>query len=96
LEDRHGCKSHALVCAFNRFGTLLGIGCLDGNILIYDFIAKTLSKTIQVHAYLIYSLSWSNKGDILLSCLFDYTICLWSIINNPLFIYLGNIVWFIS
>lgn len=63
-------------------GTLLAIGCLDGDILIYDCIATTYGRTIQAHASLLYSLAWSKMADRILSCSFDGSIALWSTLNS--------------
>ncbi|CAF0789016.1 unnamed protein product [Didymodactylos carnosus] len=82
LDSCLDCKSHALVCSFNRLGTLLAVGCLDGNLYIWDFVAKTISKSIYAHSYTIYSLSWSKKSDFILSCSSDSSICCWSTISG--------------
>ena len=37
---------------------------------------------MQSHTHIVYSLSWSTKSDLLLSCSFDCSICLWSTVNS--------------
>ena len=82
LQSIGYCVRHSPAVRFStcssRQGTLLAIGCLDGNIVIYDFIAKAVSRTIQAHVYLVQSLSWSNAGDAFVSCSSDGSICIWS------------------
>lgn len=50
------CISMALTCTFNRWGTLLAVGCNDGRIVIWDFLTRGIAKIISAHIHPVCSL----------------------------------------
>ena len=36
------CVTMALTAQFNRFGTLLAVGCNDGRIVVWDFLTRSV------------------------------------------------------
>ena len=81
-EDFDGaldCVSIAITCAFNRQGTLLGVGCNDGRIVIWDFLTRGIAKIISAHVHPVCSLSWSRDGRKLLSAATDNTVSVWDV-----------------
>ncbi|XP_017687570.1 PREDICTED: retinoblastoma-binding protein 5 [Lepidothrix coronata] len=54
------CISMALTCTFNRWGTLLAVGCNDGRIVIWDFLTRGIAKIISAHIHPVCSL-WSGN-----------------------------------
>lgn len=56
------CISLAVTCAFNKYGTLLAVGCNDGRIVIWDFLTRGIAKIISAHVHPVCSLSWTRNG----------------------------------
>lgn len=56
------CISLALTCAFNKYGTLLAVGCNDGRIVIWDILTRGIAKIISAHVHPVCSMSWSRGG----------------------------------
>lgn len=50
------CISMALTCTFNRWGTLLAVGCNDGRIVIWDFLTRGIAKILSAHIHPVCSL----------------------------------------
>uniref|UniRef100_A0A1B0GKZ2 Putative wd40 repeat protein n=1 Tax=Lutzomyia longipalpis TaxID=7200 RepID=A0A1B0GKZ2_LUTLO len=69
------CISLALTCTFNRYGTLLAVGCNDGRIVIWDFLTRGIAKIISAHVHPVCSLSWSRTST-------DNNVCIWDILNG--------------
>lgn len=43
---------------FNKYGTLLAVGCNDGRIVIWDFLTRGISKIITAHMHPVCSLRY--------------------------------------
>lgn len=72
----------AITCQFNRFGTLLAVGCNDGRIVVWDFLTRGIAKIIQAHVHPVCSLSWSRSGRKVLSASTDNTVSLWDVLTG--------------
>ena len=72
----------AITCQFNRFGTLLAVGCNDGRIVIWDFLTRGIAKIIQAHVHPVCSLSWSRTGRRMVSASTDNTVSIWDILTG--------------
>ncbi len=70
----------ALTCQFNRFGTMLAVGCNDGRIVVWDFMTRGIAKIIQAHVHPVCSLSWSRSGRKMVSASTDNTISIWDVL----------------
>lgn len=73
------CITMALTCSFNRFGTLLAVGCNDGRIVIWDFLTRGIAKIIQAHIHPVCSISWTRTGRVLVSASTDNNVCVWDV-----------------
>ncbi|MEE6508033.1 hypothetical protein FKM82_018525 [Ascaphus truei] len=76
------CISMALTCTFNRWGTLLAVGCNDGRIVIWDFLTRGIAKIISAHIHPVCSLCWSRDGHKLVSASTDNMVSLWDILSG--------------
>lgn len=76
------CGSEAVVCQFNRRGTLLAVGCNDGRIAIWDFMTRGIARQLSNHIHPITSLSWSRSGRKLLSAATDWNVILWDVYSG--------------
>lgn len=56
------CISLAVTCSFNKYGTLLAVGCNDGRIVVWDFLTRGIAKIISAHVHPVCSMSWSRTG----------------------------------
>ncbi|XP_039284976.1 retinoblastoma-binding protein 5 homolog isoform X2 [Nilaparvata lugens] len=59
------CYGYTTCCAFNSYGTLFAVGCRSGNILIWDYLTRSLAKIIRVSLSAVIALSWSQNGKYL-------------------------------
>lgn len=82
MEVALECSSEAVICSFNRRGTLLAVGCNDGNIEIFDFLTRMVAKSYLGHVHPVTSLSWSRDGYKLLSTSTDNNVCLWDVLSG--------------
>nr|CAG4640810.1 EOG090X04Y3 [Eulimnadia texana] len=76
------CISMAITCSFNRWGTLLAVGCNDGRIVIWDFLTRGISKIISAHVHPVCSLCWSRDGKKILSASTDNTVAIWDVLTG--------------
>jgi len=76
------CITMAITCQFNRYGTLLAVGCNDGRIVIWDFLTRGIAKIIQAHVHPVCSLSWSRSGRKVVSASTDNTVTLWDVLSG--------------
>lgn len=72
----------ALTCAFNRWGSLLAVGCNDGRVLVFDFITRGVAAVLTAHVLPVCSLSWSRSGRQLLTASADNTVGLWDVLSG--------------
>ncbi|VDP05332.1 unnamed protein product [Soboliphyme baturini] len=82
LDGTLDCSSIALTCRFNRWGSLLAVGCNDGRVLIFDFITRGIVKAIAAHVQPVCSLSWSRDGYKLLTASTDNTVAIWNVLTG--------------
>ena len=66
------CITMAITCQFNRYGTLLAVGCNDGRIVIWDFLTRGIAKIIQVSNIKIFC--GCQKGITILDSLSNYAL----------------------
>ncbi|CAI5442523.1 unnamed protein product [Caenorhabditis angaria] len=71
-------------CKFNRWGTLVAVGCADGRVFIVDFITKNPVKVFTAHALPLSGISWSRDGRKLLTCSMDQTIAVWNVLTGQM------------
>ena len=76
------CITMAITCQFNRFGTLLAVGCNDGRIVVWDFLTRGIAKIIQAHVHPVCSISWSRSGRRIVSASTDNTASVWDVVNG--------------
>ncbi|KAB7495579.1 Retinoblastoma-binding protein 5-like protein [Armadillidium nasatum] len=76
------CVSLAVTCSFNRWGSLLAVGCNDGRIVIWDFLTRGIAKIISAHVHPVCSLSWSRSGQKLVSVSTDNNVCIWDVLSG--------------
>lgn len=76
------CITMAICCQFNRYGTLLAVGCNDGRLVIWDFLTRGIAKIIQAHVHPVCSLSWSRSGKKMVSASTDNTVCIWDVLTG--------------
>lgn len=76
------CITMALTCAFNRFGTLLAVGCNDGRVVIWDFLTRGIAKILSAHVHPVCSLSWSRSGAWLVSASTDNSVSVWNVLSG--------------
>ncbi|XP_065176061.1 retinoblastoma-binding protein 5 homolog [Sycon ciliatum] len=81
-EENDGCLDCGALansCAFNRFGTLLAVGCRDGRIVLWDLLTRGITRTFTGHSYSVTTLSWSRNGRYIASGAIDGTLHIWDV-----------------
>ena len=76
--------SHAVFSQFNRYGTLLAVGCNDGRIVVYDFITRGVSKVYQAHTHTITCVSWSRDCHKMISSSIDRKVIIWDVFSGEI------------
>ncbi|KAI8977098.1 WD40-repeat-containing domain protein [Mycotypha africana] len=77
LED-----GFVLNCRFNKHGTLLAAGCLDGRCVVWDFDSKGVARNLVGHVKSVTSISWSRNGRYLLSASRDWSCIYWDLASG--------------
>lgn len=72
-------EGFGISCKFNRWGTLLAIGCRDGRILIWDAETYSIAQVFTGHTQPVTSLGWSKCGRMLASSSVDRTVIVWDV-----------------
>ncbi|CAL8147087.1 unnamed protein product [Orchesella dallaii] len=67
---------------FNKFGTLLAVGCIDGRLIFWDFMTRCMVKIIVAHVHPIQSLSWSRNGHKILTSSTDHTVKIYDVVSG--------------
>lgn len=74
--------SPAITCAFNKYGSLLAVGCNDGTVIIWDFPTRQIAKIIAAHSHPISSVNWSKNGRQILTGSSDRNIAIWDVLSG--------------
>jgi len=76
------CISMAVTCQFNRYGTLLAVGCNDGRIVIWDFLTRGIAKIITAHVHPVCSITWCRNSTKLASASTDNNVSVWDVLTG--------------
>src|SRR5215471_16693150 len=82
---------HATCLRFNRSGSHVGVGLVDGAVIIWDTATSGIARVLKAHTRTVQSLwyvyasvqlltiliSWSSEGRYLLSAARDWKCVLW-------------------
>lgn len=74
--------SPAVKCKFNKYGSLLAIGCNDGSVIIWDFSTRQIAKTLAPHSHPITSICWSRNGHEILTTSTDKVLAIWNVLSG--------------
>uniref|UniRef100_A0A9J2Q8D7 Translation initiation factor beta propellor-like domain-containing protein n=1 Tax=Ascaris lumbricoides TaxID=6252 RepID=A0A9J2Q8D7_ASCLU len=85
-EELDGCldvqQGSANCCKFNRWGSMVAVGSIDGRVYIFDVITKGVVKSWMCHGYPITALSWSRDGRKLLTAATDWSVAIWDVLEG--------------
>ncbi|VDK58925.1 unnamed protein product [Anisakis simplex] len=85
-EELDGCldvqQGSANCCKFNRWGSMIAVGSIDGRVYIFDVITKGVVKSWMCHGYPITALSWSRDGRKLLTGATDWSVAIWDVMEG--------------
>jgi WD40 repeat protein len=84
--------------AVNQENTMLALGDLDGNILVFDSKTKAYKTRLNGHTARINSLDFSNNGNFLASASNDGSVLVWNVhdLNQAPYILKDNDAWVIQ
>ncbi|KHJ42351.1 WD domain, G-beta repeat protein [Trichuris suis] len=82
LEATLDCGHYAICCRFNRWGSLLAVGCNDGHLVIYDFVTRCPMKNYTPHLSAICAISWSRDGRKILTAGAEKTVVLTDVLSG--------------
>lgn len=77
-------NASANCCKFNRWGSIVAVGCTDGRVFVVDFITKNIARTFSAHALPVSCLSWSRNGRKLLTASADQSIAVFDVLSGTL------------
>ncbi|KAJ3129081.1 chromatin binding protein [Nowakowskiella sp. JEL0407] len=64
---------------FNARGTHLATGCIDGRLVIWDFITRGVALTLKGHVDAVTSTSWAKNGRYVLTSSMDWNCIFWDL-----------------
>lgn len=82
MDGTLDCVAIALCAAFNKYGSVLAVGCNDGTIVIWDFLTRGIIKIIPAHVHPITSIMWSRCNYQLLTSSTDKFVSIWDPITG--------------
>ncbi|KAG9302313.1 hypothetical protein G9A89_008804 [Geosiphon pyriformis] len=83
ISELYG-QHNVVVLSFNRRGTLLAAGCLEGHVYVWDFDTKGVARTLKGHVSKVTSLSWSRNGRYLLTTGEDFKCIYWDLLHGTI------------
>lgn len=82
--DAHLDDGTAVTCSFNRRGTLIAVGCSNGDVVIWDFATKGVVRRLTKHVRPVTTVMWSKDSRKLLTASNDRSAILWDVLaSNP-------------
>jgi len=82
--DAHLDDGIAVTCSFNRRGTLIAVGCGNGDVVIWDFATKGVVRRLTKHVRPVTTVMWSKDSRKLLTASNDRSAILWDVLeSNP-------------
>lgn len=71
------CAAVSLCAAFNKYGSVMAVGCNDGTIVFWDFQTRNMIKIIPAHVHPITSIMWSRCNYQILTSSTDKFVKIW-------------------
>eukprot|EP00164_Ancoracysta_twista_P007584 GFYU01010793.1.p1 GENE.GFYU01010793.1~~GFYU01010793.1.p1 ORF type:complete len:468 (+),score=119.96 GFYU01010793.1:153-1556(+) len=72
-------EGFSTTCSFNRFGTLLAVGCNDGRCIVWDFDTRGVARILNSHVRPVTGVSWTSNSRWLLTSSVDTTVVQWDV-----------------